>query len=460
MDDAVSRFWDKYIEKTRAYNISDSTARWYVIHVERYIKYHAKLRLRLHTASELTDYFEDLGRKKTTLDWHFRQVVNALRILFIDVLKLEWADTYPWNEKIDSAKALPASHPTVVESAERVVLLANDTQNKSLTHELQCLYPSPFERLITEIRQRHYSIRTEQAYLAWLVRFIVFNNKRDPLLLLSKDITRFLEHLVVNRNVSASTQSQALNALMFFYKNVCGRSDEDIGHFVRAKKPKKLPVVLSRQEVKKVLKHIQNDTHKFIAALMYGSGMRLMECVRLRVQDVDTDYKMITVRCGKGRKDRLVPLPERSIKKIKEQIEKVKDIHIKDIELGLGEVFMPFALSRKYPNASKELRWQFLFPSINNAVDPRSGVVRRHHIHHNNIQKSIKKAGDKAGIRKRVSSHVLRHSFATHLLETGSDIRTVQELLGHSDVSTTMIYTHVLNRPGLSVLSPFDSLFE
>ena len=375
----------------------------------------------------------------------------------MDVVKSAWAGSFPWGEWIDSAASLPADSPTIIESSVGILPSANDSLKNSLIFQIQALFPDVFDRLVTEIRQRHYSIRTEQAYVYWVVRFIVFHNKKDPAELVRDDIVRFLEFLVVQRNVSASTQCQALNALIFFYKNVFNRAEE-LGDFIRAKKPRRLPVVLSRDEISRIFNELSNETHKFMAMLMYGSGMRLMECARLRVQDIDLDYKLIIVRNGKGKKDRVVPMPEKLCLNLKQQIKKVNDLHKEDIEMGLGEVYMPYALSRKYPNAAKELAWQFLFPSMRNAVDPRSGVVRRHHIHHNNIQKSIKRAALQAGIHKRVSSHVLRHSFATHLLESGYDIRTLQELLGHADVSTTMIYTHVLNKPGVAVSSPLDGL--
>ncbi len=460
MDDSVSRFWDVYIEKSNTYKVKEVVVRWYVVRVENYIAAHKGLRLRRHSAAEVRAYLEDIGRSESLKDWQYMQVVLALKILFVDVVKSNWASGFPWEDWIESARALSEDHPTVTESNASTVKLATDSQNKSLTTQVQALFPTVFERLITEIRLRYYSIRTEQAYVAWLVRFIVFNDNKNPLDMGTGDIVAYLEYLAVKRNVSASTQAQALNALVFLYRHVYEREDIDLGDFVRAKKPKKLPVVMSKKEVRLLLSHIHSDMHKFMASLMYGSGMRLMECVRLRVQDIDIDYKQIIVRNAKGNKDRVVPLPALALEQIIAQINRVKDIHVEDLKAGLGEVYLPYALARKYPNASKELRWQYLFPSVKNSVDPRSGVVMRHHIHHNNIQKSIKRAADEAGIRKRVSSHVLRHSFATHLLESGSDIRTVQALLGHADVSTTMIYTHVLNKPGVLVSSPFDSLFD
>lgn len=263
---------------------------------------------------------------------------------------------------------------------------------------------------------------------------------------------------MVRRNVAASTQSQALNALVFFYKNVLEHPLSEQIAFPHSKKPRRLPVVLTRDEVQRLFNHFRHPTQRLMANLLYGCGMRLMECVRLRVLDVDFGYQQILVRNGKGKKDRVVPLPTRLAGELRGQIEKIKTLHAKDLDEGFGRVYLPHALSRKYPNAEKEFRWQYVFPSAKLSTDPRSGITRRHHVHENGLQKHIKVAAEQAGIDKKVSCHTLRHSFATHLLESGYDIRTVQELLGHADVSTTMIYTHVLNRPGLSVTSPFDTL--
>ena len=222
------------------------------------------------------------------------------------------------------------------------------------------------------------------------------------------------------------------------------------------KKPKILPVVLSRDEVFRLLDGISHEAHKTMASLMYGAGLRLMECVRLRVCDIDFDYGQIIIRSGKGKKDRVVPLPDKLVGHLKKQIDQVAITHDEDVKAGSGEVYLPFALSKKYPNAAKELRWQYIFQSVKLSVDPRSGKILRHHVHENNIQKSVKKTADAIGLNKKVNCHALRHSFATHLLESGYDIRTVQELLGHADVSTTMIYTHVLNKGGRGVKSPLD----
>jgi integron integrase len=270
-------------------------------------------------------------------------------------------------------------------------------------------------------------------------------------------VSSFLEHLAVQRKVSGATQAQALNALVFFFARTLEKPLGDIGAFKRPKPYKRIPTVLSRREVARILAQTQGMTGLMVR-LMYGTGMRVMECARLRILDLDFDYRQITVRAGKGKKDRVVPMPDALSDKLKRQIAWVTGKHDEDLKAGFGSVYLPEALERKYPNAAKELRWQYLFPATRIGTDPRSGVLRRHHIHQSVIQRAVRKTAVDVGLTKRVTSHTLRHSFATHLLESGSDIRTVQELLGHTDVTTTMIYTHVLGKGGGGVTSPLDRL--
>jgi integron integrase len=313
------------------------------------------------------------------------------------------------------------------------------------------------ERLVTVIRQRNYAIRTEEAYQSWAVRYLAFIGDRDPRAAGVAEVVSFLETLAVQRNVAASTQNQALNALVFLYGQVLEQPLGDMGTFQRAKRPRRLPVVLTRVEVARLLGQMEGTYH-LMASLLYGTGMRLMECLRLRVKDLDFEYRQILVREGKGQKDRVVPLPEKLGEALQAHLERVKALHEKDLQGGYGEVYLPFALAQKYPNAPKEWGWQYVFPSGKLSVDPRGGTTRRHHLHENSLQKAVKQAAMAAHLAKPVNCHALRHSFATHLLESGYDIRTVQELLGHADVSTTMIYTHVLNRGGKGVRSPLDVL--
>ena len=305
------------------------------------------------------------------------------------------------------------------------------------------------------IRLKHYSIRTEDAYVYWIRKYILFHNKRHPKDLGMQEINQFLTYLAVNKKVASSTQNQALNAIMFLYKEVLNKKIEYISNFVRAKRPERLPVVLSHSEVTAILSNIENP-YWLMASLLYGSGLRLMECIRLRVKDLDFDYHQIIVRNGKGFKDRITMLPEKLIQQLSHQLQKSKMIFELDIEKGFGEVYLPYALATKYKNAAKEWGWQWVFPASRRSIDPRTGIERRHHISETVLQRAVKNAVRKSGIVKQASCHTLRHSFATHLLENGYDIRTVQELLGHKDVRTTMIYTHVLNRGGLSVRSPLD----
>lgn len=311
------------------------------------------------------------------------------------------------------------------------------------------------DQLCDEIRVRHYSIRTEQAYTQWVKRFILFHNKRHPAEMGAPEISMFLSHLAVVGNVAASTQNQALNAIVFFYKQVIKKELKDFDTLIRAKNHKKLPVVLNKDEINSLFPHL-NGVYRLIAGLLYGSGLRLLEALRLRVKDIDFKYKQVTVRHGKGAKDRVTMLPASYSAQLQLHLKKVKIIHLQDIGEGNGEVYLPNALDRKYPTAPKSWGWQYVFPAPVLSVDPRSGKNRRHHLSESMVQKRIKEAVIKSGITKQASPHTLRHSFATHLLENGYDIRTVQELLGHSDVKTTMIYTHVLNTPGIAVKSPLD----
>lgn len=317
--------------------------------------------------------------------------------------------------------------------------------------------PRLLDQVREKLRVKHYSIRTEQAYVDWIRRFILFHGKRHPATLSAPEVERFLSHLAVERRVAASTQNQALSALLFLYKEVLGRDLPWLDNVKRAKRPARLPVVLTIAEVSHLLAHLEGRPW-LMASLLYGAGLRLMECVRLRVKDVDFVYRQIIVRDGKGHKDRVTMLPQAARTPLKIHLEKVKALHRQDLKEGFGEVYLPYALARKYPNAGRTWMWQYIFPASKRSIDPRSGVIRRHHIDEQILQRAVKSAVGKADINKPASCHTLRHSFATHLLQAGYDIRTVQELLGHQDVSTTMIYTHVLNRGGQGVVSPLDNV--
>jgi integron integrase len=313
--------------------------------------------------------------------------------------------------------------------------------------------PKLLDQLCRAIRMRHYSIRTEHSYCEWVKRYCHFHNLRHPLEMGAPEINQFLSHLATDRNVAASTQNQACCAIVFLYKHVLQKDPGEFGDVVRAKRPKKLPVVLSLDETARLLSHM-TSVQRIMAELMYATGARIIELVRLRVKDIDFERNQITIREGKGEKDRTVPLPSELIDDLKHQLQRVKKRHDQDLEEGFGEVFLPHALARKYPNAAKEWCWQYLFPSSIRSTDPRSGTVRRHHVYASVLRKAIREATRKAEIPKMVHAHALRHSFATHLLEEGHDIRTVQELLGHADVRTTQIYTHVTQNGPQAVTTP------
>ncbi len=311
------------------------------------------------------------------------------------------------------------------------------------------------DRVRDEIRYRHYSIRTEEAYTQWIRRFILFHNKKHPVEMGAGEIKAYLTHLAVEGHVAASTQNQALNAIVFLYKQVLKQDIADFSDFKRAKRPAKRPLVLNEDEIDQLFKHIAG-VYFIIAKLLYGSGLRLLESLRLRVKDIDFKYKEITVRDGKGEKDRVTVLPASVIAPLKLHLKKVRIIHQQDLLAGYGEVYLPFALARKYPNAAKSWAWQYVFPAAHLSKDPRTGKKRRHHITGSMVQKVINTAVKESGLSKPATPHTLRHSFATHLLRNGYDIRTVQELLGHKNLKTTTIYTHALNRGGLGVKSPAD----
>ena len=465
MDQSISRFWDKFIYKTKTYGIKPVAARWYVKHAETYIKTKPNQRLKNHSAHDVDNYLQYKGGQPRIEDWQYKQIIISLKILFLEIIQVSWAKQFPWDSYLEHAESLSGNQAPVADDIDlididAVIQTLQDRNDKKseLFKQIFASFPFHLKNLIKQIRLKRYSIRTERSYLEWILRYIKFHSMKDPARLTDTDIAKFLDYLVINRKVASSTQSQALNALMFFYKTVLDVEFKESILFVRSKKPKRLPVVLSTKEVSKLLSHIKHPQQSLMVGLLYGCGMRLMECVRLRVLDVDFDYQQILVRQAKGAKDRVVPIPKKLLEPLKAQIARVETLHKTDLDEGYGSVYIPEALGRKYPNAEKEFRWQYVFPSATISKDPRSKFIRRHHVHERGLQKSIKRSAEENGITKKVTSHTLRHSFATHLLENGYDIRTVQELLGHADVSTTMIYTHVLNKPGVTVTSPLDTL--
>ena len=314
--------------------------------------------------------------------------------------------------------------------------------------------PKLLDKVRTELRTKHYSRKTETAYSNWIRRFILFNNKRHPNEMGAEEIKSFVDNLVTNHHVSSATQNQALQGILFLYKNILNKDVGWIENIKRSSRVKHLPVVLSKKEVSKVFSNLEG-TIKIIVSLLYGSGLRLAEALKLRIKDIDFDYKQILVRDGKGEKDRHTILPDSVIPELKKHLNRVYLKHTEDLKMGKGETILPYALKKKYPNVGKEFGWQYAFPADKFIRDKESGLTFRWHIHESTIQRAVKEAVKKAGLTKSASPHTFRHSFATHLLENGYDIRTIQELLGHNSVKTTMIYTHVLNR-GLGVKSPLD----
>jgi len=402
----------------------EGRVKWYFVWARRFAASLSDRPLRLATREDAEGFLSMLASSPGIAAWQMEQATDALTLLLGSVFGQEWA----------RAIRIPAPPPP-----PDVPLPKGD---------------EPVERLRYAIRCRRYSVRTEESYVFWVNRFLAFC--RDGGVEQNADAVRaFLERLVIAEQMSSSTQGQALNALVFYFKHVVGTPFGDLGEFQRSKRPRKLPVVLGREEVRRLLDAVET-AYRLPVALLYGGGLRLMEVLRLRVKNIDLDRRQISVRDGKGQKDRVTVLPERWRERLAAHIVEVRKTHARDLELSYaGTTFWP-ALERKYPGAPREWAWQYVFPASRLCVDPATGKTRRHHLHETALQRVVRYAARKADIAKPVGCHTLRHCFATHLLESGADIRTVQELLGHSDVSTTMIYTHVLNRPGLVVRSPED----
>lgn len=419
----VNGFWEKYYHKLLELGVQEPLARRYQWLCEKFAKSSAGP-LRKRTNKQKIDFCNSLTRAD---DMELAQ--KALHHLYTDFLDI------------------PQVFPPRTSDRFR---------DGEISKEKVSQYHNELRRFKTEMRVRHYALRTEQSYRNWLERYFAFHNYR-PLAEISsaKAVKEYLDYLATTRQVASSTQNQALNGLVFFFREVMGCDLEDFADFVRAKKRKRLPEVLTRSEVERLLAQVDGE-YLLILGLLYGAGLRLMECLRLRVKDIDFERKILTIRDGKGGKDRVSILPDRFVDLLKEQFKSDRHIFDRDMKTNYAGVYIWPALARKYPNACKEWAWQYVFPAKRLSVDPRSAVVRRHHLHESSVQKAMKKASQTAKIAKKVSCHTLRHSFATHLLEGGTDIRTIQDLLGHKDVATTMIYTHVLNKPGVTVRSPAD----
>lgn len=452
---AEVRFWRNYLIILDNHGVKKTAQRWFRIYVEYYINSYPNDRLMTHQAIHVERYLEKLGRNPKFEDWQFARVVRSLQYLFRDMLSLPWAQGFDWQKWDLFSTTLNNEHATLFREDVYDADNTYQARPKSVTSRFRAELPGAHKDFVKLLRLRGMATRTELTYELWLASFFAFHAWKVPNLLGSKDVLAFLEYLALKRKVSASTQKLAFNALIFFFREVSARDTSDWSQYTRARPKRRLPTVLSRNEAHLLLEKMSGQAG-LMASLMYGGGLRLMECVRLRVQDIDFAYQQILVRNGKGNKDRVVPLAKKLYAPLKEQLKNTKVQFEHDLKAGSHGVYIPVALARKLKGAEKQWQWQYVFPATRMAKDPRSGLLRRHHIHETSLNKAIKKAATEARLNKRVSSHTFRHSFATHMLESGYDIRTVQELLGHSDVATTMIYTHVLNRGGMGVLSPLD----
>ncbi len=443
--------WEQYFRLLALNKVPEKVHRYYVKHVEDLLRETDHMPLLNLRRDVVEAFLQKRADNSGIADWQLRQCVEAIRLLLVDLAKAPVCAEIDWDAWRFGARSLSAEHATLAPEQSVGRIVARELEKQGLIHQQAAL-----EQLVVEIRARHYSIRTEKAYLNWAARFLAFCKPATNDTPGADQVQRFLRYLAVERKVSASTQNQALNALVFLFEKVFQTSMGALD-FPRARRPKRLPVVLSSAEVGALL-DAMDGVYELMVGLMYGTGMRLMECIRLRVMDIDFGNQQIIVRDGKGNKDRVVPLPKRYSDALTKHLERRQRLYLQDAAQGHGTVYLPPALARKYPRAAGEWIWQYVFASTRLAKDPRGDSLRRHHLHETSLQKAIGAAARRAGIRKRVNSHALRHSFATHLLESGHDIRTVQELLGHADVSTTMIYTHVLNRPGITIMSPVDRL--
>ena len=442
--------WHRYKNSLVDRKIKESTHRWYVLHVKAFLSCFYEQQLSDLNAETVTIHLQQLGPARFRHDWQYLQYISAIEILLTDTAELHWAKTIEWEQLKKNIMSLDISHPTLARETD-----GSNPVDPTFNDTLNDWHKNSLLALSRELRVRRYAIKTEQSYCHWVQRFLLENPELKTEDLNSSTAERFLSDLVLRRNVSKATQNLALTSLAFYFNNVLQRPLSGLDH-IRSRRSAKLPTVLTTQEIRRLLDNL-SGVHNTMASLMYGTGLRLIECLRLRVKDIEFNYHIITVHNGKGGKHRRVPLPKKLAALMQKQVDNVSNLHDADLKLGFGKVYLPDALSRKYPTAATEKAWQYIFPGSRLSVDPRSGVTRRHHQHESSIQRNLKQASRTAGIHKQVNSHCLRHSFATHLLEAGYDIRTVQELLGHSDVSTTMIYTHVMNRPGvIPVVSPLD----
>ena len=447
-----NRFWNKYIAILAEYEIKPELYQWYVKHCERFIRCYTEIRLKNHTQETITQYLSSILQKSYLETWQKRQAFDALKFLFL-CIHSPLSHQIDWEYWKMSCKELERDHVTLARNNSPI----RNQLSTDLDLEGDISNSSEIEKLIYVVRAKGYSIRTEKTYVHWVNRFLKFNVNRKTGTLDDQSVIAYISYLAVDKGVSAATQALALNAISFYFKSVLIIELGDLSAFVKARKRHKLPVVLTPEEVMSMLKEF-SGVQLLLVSLLYGGGLRLMEAVRLRVQDVDFGYQQIIIRNAKGNKERIVPLPVKIADSMRQQIADMKRQHEADIQDGFGSVYMPAELVKKYGKSDKQWVWQYVFPSSKLSLDPKTQVIRRHHLHESTLQKAVRNTARKVNIAKRVTCHTFRHSFATHNLERGMDIRTLQQLLGHSDVSTTMIYTHTANFSKGKTSSPLDFL--
>jgi integron integrase len=437
-------FWNRYWDELRREGVPQGKSPWYERWVVQFIRFIRPRRLKESTPQDVTDWLRLLASQPGAEAWKVQQADRAVRVLFQRLIKTAWAMEWPtgYLGMDDGESWIGVSSPVELPVRESEA-------------EVRRQYEGPLRKALRALRVLHYSYRTEETYLGWAVRFLTFAGAPTAEGPTTEQVRDFLEQLAVRGKVAASTQRQALNALVFFFREGLGRRLGDLGQFEKAKRPRKLPVVLTVEEVDRMLARL-TGTYRLMAELLYGCGLRLMECVRLRVQDIDLARGQIAVRCGKGAKDRAVMLPQAVAEKLSKQLAVSQAIHQADLAAGHGEVYLPDAVAHKHPGAGRQWMWQYVFPADRLSVDPRGQKVRRHHVNEVSLERAVARAAQESEIHKPVSPHVLRHSFATHMLEDGTDVRTVQELMGHKDLTTTQIYLHVMQKPGMGVRSPLD----
>jgi integron integrase len=445
MSNDVNKFWDSYRQAAIATGVPAKNAEWFVKWAEKFAVATKAKPIRERSVADIRKFLFELSIQRSIQPWQVHQAEEALVFLYEGFLKLDLG----LNTLRPLVPTPGISNPNIKAPQQFRDRALSKMEKKNEG------YGELYRRFRSAMRVRHYSIRTERAYEQWVGRLLSFFKDKPVDSIDANDIQTYLNYLAEERKVAASTQNQALNAVVFFFKEVLKRDPGDFRDFVRAKRPLHVPEVLTRSEVESLL-DAMTGVNQLMAGLLYGAGLRLMECIRLRVKDVDFETRRLTIRDGKGRKDRITMLPERFQHGLNQQMEQARELYEADLKKGVAGVYIWPGLDRKYPNAAKEWIWQYVFASSRLSVDPRSHTTRRHHVHASSLQKAVKNAAARGGLSKRVTCHTLRHSFATHLLENGCDIRTVQELMGHSNVATTIIYTHVLNRPGITVKSPAD----